>query len=204
MSEPARRQSTRIVLALICVFLLAAAAGAKKKKKNLDPSELFNPLLGVEYSHWLVGPISRIASGKEIDAYLALLDDEEASTFIEEFWSSRASGNAFFGNTPRQLYEKRVEEADKRFTEGAFPGSRTDRGSIFIVYGEPEKIEFRSPQKVDEPTLEVFVYPKDAEAGLDGEKPKREYQFYRERDLTTFYTGRKLRRDPLARSPNRF
>jgi GWxTD domain-containing protein len=198
------RRWLRATLCLLVLLLLAGGAAAKKKKKALDPNELFNPLLGLEYSHWLVGPIAGIASREEVEAYLALLSDEEAEAFIDEFWAERSSGNSFFGNTPKQIYETRSGAADKRFSEGAHPGSRTDRGTIFILYGEPETIEFRAPKSLDEPTVEVFVYPEDAPPGLDGAKPKREYRFYKEGDLTTFYTGKKLRRNPLDRRRDRF
>lgn len=180
-------------------MLLAAAllAGALPvwAKKPTDPDDLFNPLLGVDYSHWLVGPIARIASEKEIEAYLALTSDEAAARFIAGFWEKRNAGTALFHKTPQQIFDQRVSEADKRFTEGAFPGSRTDRGTIYILYGEPEKIEFQTADRRRAPPIEEWRYAKDAEPGLDGEKPDRLYRFVEVNGHTTFYRHVRLRPD---------
>ena len=99
--------------------MLAAPAAAKKPK---DPEELFNPILGVNYSHWLVGPVVEIATEDEVEAYLLLVDDEGAKAFIDAFWEKRAEGVALFTKPPRQLFDERAAEADKRFSEGASPG----------------------------------------------------------------------------------
>ena len=185
------------VLALLMVFALAASTEAKKKPK--DPEELFNPLLGVQWSHWLVGPIAEIADEKEIDAFLRLTTDEEAVAFAESFWAKRNADTAVFQKTPEDLFKLRTEDADKRFSEGTFPGSRTDRGTTLILYGEPKEITFESPKKVGYPPLEVWEYEKSAEKGLNGKKPKRRYRFVEIKGSTVLYTGQPLRADPRAR-----
>ena len=182
------------LLAVALAVLVLTAPAAAKKKKSPDPEELFNPLLGIEYSHWLVGPIAEIADEAEVEEYLELVDDGEAASFIEAFWQRRNEGTGFFEETPQQLFEKRAEEADKRFTVGAFPGRRSDRGTIYILFGEPEEIDHPQPKKVGEPTLEVWKYPKDAAAGLGGEKPKTTYRFIRVGDQTFFYTAASAQR----------
>lgn len=197
----AERRAAWIVVA---VLLLLLSGGPLAAKKPVDPDELFNPLLGVEYSHWLVGPIVQIASEKEVEEYLSLTSDEEAAAFIKAFWDRRNADTPIFQKTPRQIYDLRSEEADKRFTEAAYPGHRTDRGTILILYGEPEEIVFESPQKVGHPTLEVWKYGSDSEPGLDGEKPKKRYRFYKDGELTVFYTGQKRRGDARDRTRRRF
>jgi len=181
------------------VALQAAPAEARKKdkKKDRDPEELFNPLLGIEYAHWLVGPIYEIASEEEIAAYLDFIDDEEAESFIEEFWKKRNQGTGFFEDSPEEIFNQRAETADKRFSEGALPGRRTDRGTIFILFGEPEKIEYESPGKVGGATLEAWKYPKDAEEGLGGESPKSSYRFIEVGDHTVFFSQQSAQRREL-------
>ena len=45
----------------------------------------------------------------------------------------------------RKELKSRVEYADRHFTEGATPGSKTDRGQVYIGLGPPDKIaRFRS------------------------------------------------------------
>ncbi|MCP4656457.1 MAG: GWxTD domain-containing protein [bacterium] len=181
--------------------MAAIASSGMAAKKPSDPDDLFNPLLGIDYSHWLVGPIAMIASAEEIAEYLQLTGDEEAERFIAAFWERRNAGTEFFQKTPQQIYESRLLEADKRFTEAAYPGRRTDRGTILVTFGEPETIEFESPKRVGNPTLEIWRYPKDAAEGLGGEKPKRLYRFCKQGELTVFYAGVMRAPRPRERQP---
>lgn len=191
------RPATRLLAWTLAaaVALLAAPAEAKKgKKKDRDPEELFNPLLGIEYAHWLVGPIYEMASEEEIAAYLDFVDDEEAKAFIEAFWKERNAGTGFFEDSPEESFSQRAHVADGRYTEGALPGRRTDRGTTFILYGEPEEIEYESSDKVGGAPLEVWKYPEDAEAGLHGETPKKSYRFIEVGGHTVFYNQQALQR----------
>ncbi len=192
MSRSAKTSSFRIPFAavlLLAALLLAPAAGAKKSKKPTDPNDLFNPLLGVEYSHWLVGPIVEMATAKEVEEFLLLAGDEAAASFVQEFWSRRNEGAGFFKKTQQQIFAARVEEADKRFTEGAYPGSRSDRGTIYVLYGEPEEETYESATELGRGAREVWKYGKNAEPGLDGKKPKKEYRFVRDGDRTVLLRG---------------
>lgn len=189
------QQLSRAVLVLLALTLLALAAPALAKKPKA-PEDLFNPFLGLEYSYWLVGAIAEIATEAEIDAYLRLASDAEAQSFIANFWEKRNAGTAVFTKTPQQLYEARSVEADKRFTERAYPGRRSDRGTTLILYGEPEKIEFTNPLKVNDYTLEAWNYAKDAAAGLNGKKPPRQVRFVEIEGKTVFFRGQSKRPDP--------
>jgi len=164
--------------------------------------ELTNPFLGPRYAQWLVGAVGDIATGEERSEYLRIEDDEAAQRFIDQFWEGRG--------TLRQVYEQRAEEADKRFTEGTVPGRRTDRGAIFILYGEPEESEYEQHRDVDDPPVELWRYPKKATAGLDGKQPLRVYRFIRWGEVTVrFQKGgpndpdvrRRRRPDPLRPPP---
>lgn len=180
-------------------FLQLSAPDSAEAKKARDAEELFNPLLGVQWSHWLVGPIAQMADDKEIDAYLRLTSDQEAEAFAETFWAKRNEGTKVFTKTPEELFRERTTEADKRYSEGTYPGSRTARGTVLILYGEPEEIKFESPEKLGYPPLEVWEYAKSNDKGLDGKKPKKRYRFVEIKDSTVLYTGQPLRTDPRAR-----
>jgi GWxTD domain-containing protein len=188
------RHLTILFVFLIALLIVALPAAAKKKPS--DPDDLFNPMLGPDYAQWLVGPIVEMATVKEVERYLELITDEEAEAFIAEFWEARNADTPVFEKTPQQIFEDRVVEADKRYSEGAYPGSRTDRGKIFIVFGEPESVKFEQQNAVNAPTLEVWYYPKDAPAGLGGETPERRYRFAKFDGETSLYTGQRKRRDP--------
>jgi len=192
------------LVALVALCLAAAPAEAKRKKKPTAVEDLFNPLLGPDYSHWLVGPVARMATHEEIEEYLNLILDEEAEAFIAEFWQRRNEGTDFFAETPEEIFEKRAVEADKRFSEAAYPGRRTDRGTIHVLFGEPEKIEYEaSDRKIGAPTVEVWRYPEDAEPGLTGEPPERAYRFLEVEGQTVFYDSSAVRRREIEDRRNR-
>lgn len=181
-------------LSLLILTLLAVPAGdaTAKKRKNRESFEVINPRLGPEYSQWLVGPISRMATAAEMDAYLALRDDAAARGFIDDFWEQRDPAPVRPDNPLRETFEERAGEADRRYTEAGYPGRRTDRGTTYILFGEPEKTDYEIPPHPDDPSLEVWFYPRGTERGLSDEKPAREYKFIKRRgdDVTVFYVPR--------------
>ncbi len=182
----------RLIVASLVVLLAAvlAAPGQARKKKSAEADDLFNPLLGVEYSHWLIGPIQRMANEQEVQEYLQLVSDEDAASFIAAFWSRRNEGTELFKKTPEQIFSARAEKADLRYREATFPGRLTDRGTIYILFGEPEETDFESSELVDGPPIEVWRYGKDAAPGLSGEKPRKQYRFMTIDGKTTFFNTR--------------
>lgn len=139
--------------------------------------ELLNFRLSPAYAAWLVGPLGKLATPEEQRTFLALRTDEEARTFIERFWAVRDPDPQRPGNPVRETAEQRIAEADRRFSEAASLGHRTDRGIIFVLYGEPRKIDYEPGQFRGEPPREVWTYGPDAPPGLDGKKPARQYRF---------------------------
>jgi len=202
--QKSRRQWFLTSLTGVLLLLLLVGPAAALKKKWPAAEEIFNPLLKPEISHWLVGPIYHMASDEEVELFQLLGDDQEANEFITAFWEKRNAGTKAFAETPEQIFQKRAEKADKEYTEGAYPGQHTARGTILILYGEPEEVEYESPRRVGDPTLEAWIYPKDGKQGLDGEAPKKRYRFVKIGRETVLYTGQKTRRDPrqeLKRRP---
>jgi GWxTD domain-containing protein len=198
-ARPARRLSPRAVAAATLVVALAMGAAAlEAADKRYTPEELLQPFLGPELSQWLVGPVARLATEDEIDRFLRLDDDPQARRFIDEFWARRDPDPARDGNPVLELYESRAVEADKKFGEAAVAGRRTDRGTIHILYGEPESVEYEEFRDVSGPDVELWRYPKKAEPGLDGKRPERVYRFAKIDDLTRFYSARDAE-DPRRR-----
>jgi len=174
----------RIATSLFLLFVLACGSAPPQTRKAAD---LTNPFLGPEHSSWLVGPISRIATPEEVQAYLALTDDAQASQFIEQFWAQRDPNPDRTGNPLREAFDERSAEADRLFTEAGYRGRRTDRGTIFVVYGPPSKTDFEiSPARGAAP-VETWTYNPTTPAGLDGRKPAALYRFIKRGDLTVNY-----------------
>jgi GWxTD domain-containing protein len=179
-----------ILLTLAVALAAAPAAATKLAGEWLDALELTNVQLGPAYAQWLVGAVGQIASKAEREAYLTLRDNRAAQAYIAEFWQRHAD--------VRALYDERSQLADKRFTEAAYPGAKTDRGTILILYGEPREISFEDHRNVEEPTVELWLYDKDHPVGLHGMSPDRQYRFTRVGDLTRrFVKGRA--NDPAQR-----
>ncbi len=173
-----------ISIALAFAFGLAVAetAVAADSLERLHPDELINPFLGPEYARWMVGPVAQLASEDERVFYLLIESDEEASAFVEEFWSSRPAGL-------RREFELRAAEADKRYSESGLLGRRTDRGMVYVLFGDPEKTEWEQYRNIDDPNVELWTYPKKVEKGLHGKKPSRRYRFARSGDVMRLYSN---------------
>jgi GWxTD domain-containing protein len=197
----ARNLSLLLALALVLSFG-AACAGTSSQ----SAADLTNPFLGPEYSGWLVGPVARLATPEEIQAFQAITTDEQAQAFVEAFWAKRTGVADQFGNTVRQVFEKRAAEADKSFSEAGYRGRRTDRGAVYILYGPPKKTDYEVSPTPGEGVLEVWIYDETSPMGLDGRKPAGLYRFIKRGDLTVTWTpGRtdpRLRnRDGLPQDP---
>lgn len=165
------------------VWAACGSGGAEAPRRSAD---LVNFRLGPEYSHWLVGPIARMASADEVEEYLALSGDFAAIDFIQGFWRRRDPDPEEPGNPVRRTFERRVREADRLYSEAGILGRRTPRGTVYVLYGEPESVEFEIAPDGGEP-IEVWKYAEDAAEGLHGRRPDRFYWFRKRGDLTRPY-----------------
>jgi len=172
-----------------------------------DRADLTNPFLGPEYTGWLIGPVSRLATPEEIQAFQAITTDEQAGQFVEAFWAKRDPNGDAPGNPVRQAFEQRADHADRAFTEAGYRGRRTDRGAVFILYGPPKKLDYEVSPSPGEPPLEVWIYDETSPSGLDGRRPANLYRFIKRGDLTVTYspgrTDPRLRHRP-DQSPDPF
>jgi GWxTD domain-containing protein len=183
-------RSGRAGAALLALALALACA----ESRPLGVSDLTNPRLGPEYSQWLVGAAARLATPQEIDEYLGLREDSAGKAFIERFWERRDPDPGKAGNPAHEAFLARAAVADQRFSEAGYLGRRTDRGTIFILYGEPDDARFAVGEFVGEPAIEMWQYRPEGRLGLDGKRPHAVYRFAKTGgDLTTFYHPRQRR-----------
>lgn len=191
-----RRRLLGALLALLPILIAPAVLQADDcPPKGLSRTDLVNPLLGPTFAQWLVGPVACLASQRDVETFLALTDDAAAERFVTDFWGRHQA--------VREAFEQRAKEADKRFREGTHVGHRTDRGTIFVIYGEPEDIFYEEYRDVAGPDIEHWKYEKSATPGLDGRKPKRDYRFAKRDDVTVFFREdpRRVRRRTLPTGP---
>lgn len=98
-----------------------------------------------------------VATNPEIDKYKALSTEEAKREFIYNFWKSRDENPSDDRNESYLSYTKRVSESDNKFSAMGKPGWKTDRGRVFIIYGEPSEIE-RHPNETGTRPYEIWKY----------------------------------------------
>ncbi len=80
--------------------------------------------------------------------------------YLRRFWARRDPSEGTPDNEAQAVYYARIAEANRRFREGgagATDGWRTDRGRVFLRYGEPEE-SFEQPQPAGPYKYEVWKY----------------------------------------------
>ena len=98
-----------------------------------------------------------IASVPEQVKYNSLSTPEAKREFLYNFWKARDENpsddqNAFYVN-----YLKRIEAANARFSALGKQGWKTDRGRIYLIYGEPSEID-RYPNQTETKPYEIWRY----------------------------------------------
>ena len=82
---------------------------------------------------WRDGPVSDLLTADEYRRFGALRTDAARRTFIEGFWREVESAAGSSPDAYRETFERRCKAADDRFRTGGQPGSRTDRGRVFLA-----------------------------------------------------------------------
>ncbi len=183
------KRSPVLVLLALLVLLTGGCGGGGAAPASRSRAELTNPFLGPEHSAWLIGPVARIATPQEIQEFLALQDDTRAAAFVQAFWDRRDPSPDKPGNPIRETFDARSAEADRKYSEAGFLGRRTDRGSLYVVYGPPSKTDFEVSPLPNGSPLEVWTYEAGAPSGLDAKRPAGIYRFVKQGDQTVLYTG---------------
>jgi len=90
-----------------------------------------------------------IASGNETDKWKKLTDIDGKRKFLAEFWQMRDQFPETPQNETKSEYLRRVQYTNEKFPNiFQKKGYKTDKGRIYILYGEPSEIE-RYPNEVD-------------------------------------------------------
>jgi GWxTD domain-containing protein len=109
----------------------------KAKPADLLKAKAKESTLSDYYKKWLNEDVTYIITSEEKDTFKALTTDEERDNFIEQFWARRNEDPREGGNTFKVEHYRRIIYANERFASG-IPGWKTDRGRIYIMYGEPD------------------------------------------------------------------
>jgi GWxTD domain-containing protein len=105
-----------------------------------------------------------IASNPEIDEWKTLKSESTKQNFLKKFWNKRNKENNSANKNFQADYFKKIESANARFSTFQKKGWSTDRGRVYIIYGEPTEI-LRNPSEPDYKPYETWKYD-DLEGGV--------------------------------------
>jgi GWxTD domain-containing protein len=133
---------------------------AKQKKAN---EKRFKGEVSQTYKTWLNEDVLYIITDQERQAFMQLSNDEERDRFIEAFWQRRDPTPDTPENEFKDEHYRRIAYANDHFAAGV-QGWRTDRGRMYIKYGEPAEIDSHPSggayeRPIDEGGGETSTYP---------------------------------------------
>ena len=116
---------------------------------------------------WQAASWSRNPSDLEDDVHFLLEPDDEESfrrmhpgeqeRYLDEFWRKRDPTPETAENEARQVYYRRMEEANRQWTQGLVKGMFSDMGRVYIRYGEPDEIHRQVIPAGDQTLNQVLV-----------------------------------------------
>lgn len=98
--------------------------------------------LSPQYEAWGKSGVQHLFTDEEAAAWKAIRTDEEAQAFQDLFWARRDPTPATPKNEFRERMEERIRYADEKFkpVRKKIPGSATERGMMWIVFGAPKRV----------------------------------------------------------------
>jgi GWxTD domain-containing protein len=96
-----------------------------------------------QYTNWGNTAVRYLMMKQEKADWAAVKTDAGAQAFVELFWARRDPTPDTPVNELREQFEQRIAEADKRFGFRNTPGSQTDQGLVYVLFGEPTQIVTR-------------------------------------------------------------
>ena len=109
----------------------------KVRPSDLQKNKVKEATLTSYYKKWLNEDVIYIITPEESDTFKHLTTDEERENFIEQFWARRNPDPRESSNEFKSEHYRRIAYSNERFASG-IPGWKTDRGRIYILYGEPD------------------------------------------------------------------
>lgn len=111
---------------------------SEKEKRRRE--EKLRKELETPYRRWLNEDVTYIITDEERAAFKRLQTDEEREQFIESFWMRRDPTPDTVENEFKEEHYRRIAYANERFASG-FPGWKSDRGRIYIMFGPADEVE---------------------------------------------------------------
>lgn len=114
--------------------------------------------------------IALVATPAELAAYDAL-PAEEKPIFVDNFWSRRDSDKSTPENEYKNAFYARYRYAQDHFSTPFREGIDTDRGRIYLKFGEPDRIEYAPMGARSESTFEGSTWQSKGFEAWEYDKP---------------------------------
>jgi len=98
-----------------------------------------------------------IALSDEIKTFEKLTTIESIRGFMRKFWTRVETENRDRTNLTRAIFIQRVSLANQRYGGQSKEGWRSDRGRVYLLYGEPDEIQ-RYPNFTNNRPYEIWSY----------------------------------------------
>ncbi|PID62676.1 MAG: hypothetical protein CR986_00965 [Ignavibacteriae bacterium] len=93
----------------------------------------------------------------ELEQYKKLDSLNQKRSFLYEFWKKRDNDKSTEINEFKKIFFERIDYANQKYRTLTKKGFETDRGRIYVKYGEPDEIE-RFPNEVNSKPYEIWKY----------------------------------------------
>jgi len=98
-----------------------------------------------------------VAMANEIDQYAGLTNIEAKREFLFNFWKIRDNIPETPVNEVKEEYRQRIQIVDVKYKTFSRPGYQTDRGRVYLIYGEPDEVDLH-PNDYDKKPHEIWYY----------------------------------------------
>lgn len=145
---------------------------------TLDPAFEENiPMDSTDYYVASLIPIARSGEVRNIIQLLKEEDKEKNKKYLQAFWKQTSPESPFEG---WMKYKAQVQQVEKLFATNYQVGFETDRGRVYLQYGQPNQVTER-PSSPSEYPYEIWQYDKI------GRFSNRRFVFYSPMNLTNDY-----------------
>ena len=107
---------------------------------TLAKAPLFSFQQVEKYTKWVTEDVTYIIAPDEFAAWIRLTTDDERDHFVDQFWARRDPTPGTARNEFKEEHYRRIAFANEAY-RSIVPGSKTDRGRIYIVCGPPDMVE---------------------------------------------------------------
>jgi len=98
-----------------------------------------------------------LATGKDVEKWEKISDIETKRQFLFNFWKERNSVPGVTQVSASKDYYEKARYSNEKFGNIHRKGWKTDRGRVYMLYGDPSEID-RYPNQVDVKPYEIWYY----------------------------------------------